>query len=818
MFKKLFDKNKRLIKSYKRIVERCNQLESTIKNYSEDDFINKTSELKRRLENGETLDDILVEAFAFVREAARRTVGMRPFDVQLIGAICLHKGKIAEMKTGEGKTLAATMPMYLNALAGKGTHLATVNDYLARRDADWMGPVYEYMGLSVGYIQAGMSPNERKPAYEADVTYGTANEFGFDYLRDNLVYSLKDKVQREHNFVIVDEADSILIDEARTPLIISGPSEASSSMYKQFAFYAKRFHREKDYIVNEKDRTVTLTEEGIEKAESILAIDNLYDPAHYQQLFHLLNALKAVNLYRRDDDYVVTNEGEIVIVDEFTGRLLPGRRYSEGLHQAIEAKENVKIKEETITYATITFQNYFKLYEKISGMTGTAATEESEFISIYDAEVAVIPTNEPVIRQDRDDLIYRTAEEKYNAIVGELIERYEKGQPVLVGTTSIEKSELLSGMLQRKGVPHEVLNAKHHEREAEIVANAGQKKTVTIATNMAGRGTDIKLGEGIVELGGLYVLGTERHESRRIDNQLVGRSGRQGDPGESRFFLSLEDELVRLFGGEKLQGIMTTLRMKPGEPIEHPLLSRVISSAQKKIEGIHFAIRKRLYELDSVMDQQRSAIYAHRNWLLKGENLDSHLGEMIDDVVDRRLSGLERVEDADHLRSIFGFLPEAVLGSINYQQPVVELREDALEALKGIYEQKKAAFGEEFPTVMKYLMLRMIDERWRRHLESIEHLKDSVGLRAYGQKDPVLEFKRESYMLFENTVDSLYDDVISVLCRMVRVDSERAREEASKELSNLSFVHSEFAQPREKEKKHEKKVSAARKKRFKVKR
>ncbi len=818
MFKKLFDKNKRLVKSYRRIVEKCNQLEPTIRDYSEDDFINKTSEFKRRLENGETFDDILVEAFALVREAARRTVGMRPFDVQLIGAMCLHKGKIAEMKTGEGKTLAATMPMYLNALTGKGTHLATVNDYLARRDADWMGPVYEYMGLSVGYIQAGMSPSERKPAYEADITYGTANEFGFDYLRDNLVYSLKDKVQRGHNFVIVDEADSILIDEARTPLIISGPSEASSSMYKQFAFYAKRFQREKDYIVNEKDRTVTLTEEGIEKAESILGIDNLYDPAHYQQLFHLLNALKAVNLYRKDDDYVVTNEGEIVIVDEFTGRLLPGRRYSEGLHQAIEAKENVKIKEETITYATITFQNYFKLYDKISGMTGTAATEESEFISIYDAEVAVIPTNEPVIRQDRDDLIYRTAEEKYNAIVEELTERYEKGQPVLVGTTSIEKSELLSDMLQRKGIPHEVLNAKHHEREAEIVANAGQKKTITIATNMAGRGTDIKLGEDVVELGGLYVLGTERHESRRIDNQLVGRSGRQGDPGESRFFLSLEDELVRLFGGEKLQGIMTTLRMKPGEPIEHPLLSRVISSAQKKIEGIHFAIRKRLYELDSVMDQQRSAIYAHRNWLLKGEDLDSHLEEMIDDVVDRRLSGLERVEDADQLRSIFGFLPEAALESINHQQAVAVLREDVLDALKGIYEQKKAAFGEEFPTVMKYLMLRMIDERWRRHLESIEHLKDSVGLRAYGQKDPVLEFKRESYMLFENTVDSLYDDVISVLCRMVRVDSERAREEASKELSNLSFVHSEFAQPREKEKKQEKKVSAARKKRFKVKR
>ncbi len=818
MFKKLFDKNKRMIKGYSKIVQQCNALEPEIRNYTQDDFLNKTGEFKKRLESGETPDDLMVEAFALVRESARRTTEMRPFDVQIIGAICLHKGKIAEMKTGEGKTLAATMPMYLNTLSGKGTHLATVNDYLAKRDAHWMGPVYEFLGLTVGYIQAGMTPKERKPAYDADVTYGTANEFGFDYLRDNLVYSLGDKVQRGHNFVIVDEADSILIDEARTPLIISGPSEASSSMYKQFAFYAKRFQKEKDYIVNEKDRTVTLTEEGIEKAENLLGIDNLYDPSHYQQLFHLLNALKAVNLYRRDDNYVVTNEGEIVIVDEFTGRLLAGRRYSEGLHQAIEAKENVKIKEETITYATITFQNYFKLYDKISGMTGTAATEEPEFISIYDAEVAVIPTNEPVIRDDKDDQIYKTAEEKNEAIVQELSERYGKGQPVLVGTTSIEKSELLSSMLQKKGVPHEVLNAKHHEREAEIVANAGQQKMVTIATNMAGRGTDIKLKEGVVGLGGLYVLGTERHESRRIDNQLIGRAGRQGDPGESRFFLSLHDELIRLFGGEKLQGIMTTLRMKPGEPIEHPLLSRVISSAQKKIEGIHFAIRKRLYELDSVMDQQRSAIYSHRDWLLKGENLDSHLGEMIEDVVERKLSGLERIESAEQFRSLLGFLPEEVLKSFDHRKALSDLHQDIVIALKEIYNEKKASFGSEFPTVMKYLMLRMIDERWRRHLESIEHLKDSVGLRAYGQKDPVMEFKKESYMLFESTVDALYDDVISVLSRMVRVDSERAREEATKDLKNLSFVHSEFSQPREREKKQEKKASTSRKKRFKVKR
>ncbi|MDI9367150.1 MAG: preprotein translocase subunit SecA [Thermotogota bacterium] len=653
-----------LLKKYSRIVEAINGYEQDIEKFEINDFAKKTDEFKARVSEGQSLDSVLPEAFALAREAAKRAVGMRPFDVQLMGALALNEGKIAEMKTGEGKTLVATMPLYLNALSGKGCHLATVNDYLAKRDAGWMGPVYEYLGLRAGFIQAAMEPSLRKDAYNCDITYGTANEFGFDYLRDNLVYSLENKVQRGHNFVIVDEADSILIDEARTPLIISGPAQDSSNLYRQFAFFAKRFQAEKDFVVDEKDRTVTLTDEGIAKAEKLLQIDNLYDPSNYDYIFHLLNALKAMILYKKEVDYLVTQEGEVVIVDEFTGRLLPGRRYSEGLHQAIEAKENVQIRQESVTFATITFQNYFKQYDKVAGMTGTAATEESEFISMYNTPVAVIPTNKDVIRQDKEDSIYKTKEEKNEAIINEIAERYEKGQPVLVGTTSIEKSELLSKMLQKRGVPHEVLNAKYHEREAEIVAKAGERKTITIATNMAGRGTDIKLGDGVVELGGLYVLGTERHESRRIDNQLVGRSGRQGDPGESRFFLSTEDDLIRLFGGERMQSIMNTLKIERGQPIEHSLLSRIIFSAQKKIEGMHFEIRKRLYELDSVIDQQRSAIYAHRDWVLKGDEIDSNVFEIIEDVVDRRLSGLEQLPPFEDIKVSFSFLPAGDIGRL----------------------------------------------------------------------------------------------------------------------------------------------------------
>ncbi len=547
----------------------------------------------------------------------------------------------------------------------------------------------------------------------------------------------------------------------------------------------------------------------------MLQIDNLYDPSNYDYLFHLLNALKAMTLYRKEVDYLVSQEGEVVIVDEFTGRLLQGRRYSEGLHQAIEAKENVQIRQESITFATITFQNYFKLYEKVSGMTGTAATEESEFISMYNTPVAVVPTNREVVRGDKEDLIYKSREEKDEAIIEEIVRRYEKGQPVLVGTTSIEKSEQLSNLLQKKGVAHEVLNAKYHEREAEIVAKAGQAKTVTIATNMAGRGTDIKLGEGVVDLGGLFVLGTERHESRRIDNQLVGRSGRQGDPGESRFYLSTEDDLLRLFGGERMQSIMTTLKIERGQPIEHPLLSRIISSSQKKIEGIHFEIRKRLFELDSVMDQQRSAIYAHRDWVLKGEELDSNISEIIRDVVERRLDGLQEMPSREEIRNSFAFLPPDSLARLSESKTVQELKESAIKSLEDTYQEKKKSFGEEFPQVMKYIMLRMIDERWRRHLEAVDHLKDSVGLRAYGQKDPVVEFKKESYELFQQLTDSLYDDIASAIVRIVKVDSDKAQQKADKEFKNLQAVHSEFGTADKKSDSTGKKKGT---KRFKVKR
>ena len=814
IFDKIFDKNKMLLKKYSKVVDKINSLEPSVSKLPQEEFLKRTEELKKAAESG-PLEDLIPEAFALVREAAKRTTGMRAFDVQLMGAMSLNEGKIAEMKTGEGKTLVATMPLYLNALTGKGCHLATVNDYLAKRDAGWMGPVYEYLGMKVGFIQASMDPVTRKEAYNCDITYGTANEFGFDYLRDNLVYSLENKAQRGHNFVIVDEADSILIDEARTPLIISGPAEDSSSLYRQFAFFAKRFQQEKDFLVDEKDRTVTLTDEGIAKAEKLLQIDNLYDPSNYDYLFHLLNALKAMTLYRKEVDYLVSQEGEVVIVDEFTGRLLQGRRYSEGLHQAIEAKENVQIRQESITFATITFQNYFKLYEKVSGMTGTAATEESEFISMYNTPVAVVPTNREVVRGDKEDLIYKSREEKDEAIIEEIVRRYEKGQPVLVGTTSIEKSEQLSNLLQKKGVAHEVLNAKYHEREAEIVAKAGQAKTVTIATNMAGRGTDIKLGEGVVDLGGLYVLGTERHESRRIDNQLVGRSGRQGDPGESRFYLSTEDDLLRLFGGERMQSIMTTLKIERGQPIEHPLLSRIISSSQKKIEGIHFEIRKRLFELDSVMDQQRSAIYAHRDWVLKGEELDSNISEIIRDVVERRLDGLQEMPSREEIRNSFAFLPPDSLARLSESKTVQELKESAIKSLEDTYQEKKKSFGEEFPQVMKYIMLRMIDERWRRHLEAVDHLKDSVGLRAYGQKDPVVEFKKESYELFQQLTDSLYDDIASAIVRIVKVDSDKAQQKADKEFKNLQAVHSEFGTADKKSDSTGKKKGT---KRFKVKR
>ncbi|MDY6894411.1 MAG: preprotein translocase subunit SecA [Thermotogota bacterium] len=785
----LIDKNKSLLKKYSKIANKINELEESMKSLSDTELSGKTLEFKNRLKQDESLNDILSEAFAVVREASRRTIGMRHFDVQLMGGIALHEGKITEMKTGEGKTLVATLPIYLNALTGKNIHLATHNDYLAKRDANWMGPVYEYLGLSVGYIQANMDKEDRKKAYQADITYGTANEFGFDYLRDNLVYEKNDKVQRGHYFTIVDEADSILIDEARTPLIISGPSDTPSELYRRFASLAKRFIMEKDYTIDEKQKTLALTEEGISKAEKLLSVDNLYDPSNIKYLFHLLNALKAINFFKRDKDYIV-RDGEVVIVDEFTGRLLAGRRYSEGLHQAIEAKEGVKIKEESVTFATITFQNYFRMYEKLSGMTGTAKTEEDEFKAIYNTEVVVIPTNEPVIREDRNDLIFKTEKEKYQSIIDEIVKRNQKGQPVLVGTTSIENSETISEMLKKRGIKHEVLNAKYHEREAEIIAQAGEKNAVTIATNMAGRGTDIKLGEGVKELGGLFVLGTERHESRRIDNQLIGRSGRQGDPGESRFIISFEDDVLRLFGGDRMKNMMTTLKLEEGQPIEHKMLSRVIRDAQKKIEGIHFSIRKRLYEFDSVMDKQRSVIYNHRDWILEQSNYDDHIKEIFRDVVERIVeSSWDEVEEKYDKSSISEKLKQYLIISDIKGNTREEIENEIFDLLWKRYQYKKEEFGEDFNKVAKFVMLRIIDEKWRYHLDSIEALKEAVGLRSYGQKDPVMEFKKESYILFDQMVDSIYEEIVSYLMRIAKIVPEKEEREAKKIYASLNFVH-----------------------------
>ncbi len=819
---KIFDQNKRYLRSFKKIVDEVNALEEKVKALNDSDFPKKTEEFRHRLAKGETLDDIMPEAFALVREVSKRTIGLRPFDVQIMGAVALHRGMVTEMKTGEGKTLVAVMPAYLNALEGKGVHIITVNDYLARRDSEWMGPIYEALGLTVGAIQSEMNPEERREIYNRDVTYGTNNEMGFDYLRDNLAYLPEQRVQRGHNYAIVDEVDSVLIDEARTPLIISGPAGTSSKLYKMFASYAKKLRPDVDFKMDEKTKNITLTEEGIKKTEKLIGVSNLYDPQNVEYNFHMLNALRALYMYKHDVDYIVRGD-EVLIVDEFTGRILEGRRYSEGLHQAIEAKEGVKIKEETITYATITLQNYFLMYKKLAGMTGTAYTEKEEFDQIYNMKVVVIPTNKPVIRKDMNDLIFRTEKEKFNAIVEDIVERYKKGQPVLVGTISIEKSERLSQMLKKRGIPHEVLNAKHPEREAEIIANAGQKGAVTIATNMAGRGTDIKPGEGVVELGGLYVLGTERHEARRIDNQLRGRTGRQGDPGETRFYLSTEDNLLRIFGGDKMRSLMNTLKVKDGEPIEHSMLSKLIEQAQKKVEGIHFSIRKHLLELDSVLDRQRNAVYSHRNWILNGTDVEDHLMEIFEDVVDRRIEKYCHDRYADNwdfeslkaeLKPIFPFI------NINEKAADLQsLRSEIMNEIKENYERKVSEIGiEQFPNIIKYVMLRVIDERWKMHLQTVDHLKESVNLRAYGQKDPVIEFKRESYEMFEEMVDGMYDDISSIAFRIVVVDEQKEKERARKEFAILQTQHDEFSMSSGKAEKKRAGSSKSKRKRMRVKR
>ena len=769
-------KNERELKKIQPIVEKVNALEPQIQAMSDEKLKAQTELFKERLNNGETLDDILPEAFATVREASVRSLGMRHFDVQLIGGVVLHEGKIAEMKTGEGKTLAATLPAYLNALSGKGVHIITVNDYLARRDTEWMGNIYNFLGLSVGCILQGLDDDERKAAYNSDITYGTNNEFGFDYLRDNMKFDKESIVQGELNFAIVDEVDSILVDEARTPLIISGPAEKSTDLYHLVNGIIPRLVSEQDYTVDEKVRSAVMTEEGIAKAEKILKVDNLYDPKYIELLHHINQALKAYTLFKRDVDYIVKH-GEVIIVDEFTGRLMPGRRYSEGLHQALEAKENVKIENENQTLATVTFQNYFRMYNNLAGMTGTADTEAAEFKKTYDLDVSVIPTNQPMIRKNFPDVIYKTRKEKFDAAMDEIVELNEKGQPVLVGTISIDVSESFSKKLKKRGIKHSVLNAKNHEREAEIIAMAGQKGAVTISTNMAGRGTDIVLGQGVTELGGLHILGTERHESRRIDNQLRGRSGRQGDPGSSRFYLALEDDLLRIFGGERITGIMEKLGMEEGEPIEHNLISKAIENAQGKVEGHNFDIRKQLLEYDDVMNQQREVIYRQRREALDGKSLKPVIENMIYEkaeeiaynLTEERLlaeewdwKGLNKaVFKQFHLR-MGDIDPDAMEGLT--QDGLAELISDS--CLK-VYDEKEAAIGtEDFRNLERIIMLQTVDNLWKDHLLSMDHLKEGIGLRGYAQQDPLIVYKKEGFELFQDMISRIKEETLGILFRI----------------------------------------------------
>ncbi len=771
ILKKIFgDPNEKELKQIRVIVDKINSLEKSMESLSSANLAAKTMEFKVRLQKGETLDDILPEAFAVVREASKRVTGMRHFDVQMIGGVVLHRGKIAEMRTGEGKTLVATLPVYLNALTGKGVHVVTVNDYLARRDSEDMGRIYKALGLSVGLIVHDMDFPARRAAYAADITYGTNNEFGFDYLRDNMVVSEDQMVQRELNYCIVDEVDSILIDEARTPLIISGPGEKSTDLYRVLAGVVATMNEGEDYTVDEKQRQVAPTEVGIAKAEKMLGIGNLYDNEHGVDFSHqLMCALKAKALMHRDRDYVV-KDGQVIIVDEFTGRLMFGRRFSEGLHQAIEAKEGVKVERESQTLATVTFQNYFRMYKKLAGMTGTAKTEEQEFQKIYNLPVVVIPTNKPLIRVDYPDVIYKTKLAKYKAAANEIEECHKSGRPVLVGTTSIAQSEELSAMLKRRGIPHNVLNAKYHEKEAEIISHAGQYGAVTIATNMAGRGTDITLGEGVPELGGLHIIGTERHESRRIDNQLRGRCARQGDPGSSKFFLSLEDDLMRLFGSDSISGIMDKLGMEDDEPIEHSLVTKSIENAQKKVEARNFSIRKHVLEYDDVMNQQREVIYAERRKILRQEDLRGNIKDMIEKVVQRTMAMYAPPEvyseDWD-LNALINyaedfFAPRGLL-TVEYLQNLSreELDEYLHKVAEENYQQREAAIGSELMRELENLvMLKVVDNHWMEHLDAMDMLREGVGLRAYGQKDPLVEYKFEAYDMFEAMNEAIQDDVV----------------------------------------------------------
>ncbi len=818
-------KNEREIKRLWPIVEQVNAIEEKIATLTDENLKKKTEEFKSIIREGKTPDDVLPEAFAVVREVSKRILRMRHFDVQILGGIVLHEGKIAEMKTGEGKTLVATLPVYLNALEGKGVHIVTVNDYLAKRDTQWMGPIYHFLGLSVGVIQHDSSflydpsylstdkrldflrPCSRKEAYEADITYGTNNEFGFDYLRDNMKYELSDFCQRELHYAIVDEVDSILIDEARTPLIISGPSEDSTDKYYKIDKITPRLKKDSDYTIDEKAKTAILTEEGNSKVEHLLGLGNLYDPSNIELVHHVLQSLKAHALFKKDVDYVVKNN-EVIIVDEFTGRLMPGRRWSDGLHQAIEAKEGVKIESENQTLATITFQNYFRMYDKLAGMTGTADTEAAEFAKIYNLEVMVIPTNKPMIRNYYPDIVYKTEKGKFNAVVREIEELHKQGQPILVGTISIEKSELLSHLLKRKGIPHSVLNAKYHEREAEIIAQAGRSGSVTIATNMAGRGTDIILGgnpeglsrellkdkkdytdddweqalekakeiclqdrEKVVSVNGLHILGTERHEARRIDNQLRGRSGRQGDPGSSRFYLSLEDDLMRIFGSDRISGLMGKLGMEEDMPIENKMVTRAIENAQKRVEAHNFDIRKHLLEYDDVMNKQRTEIYSFRKEIFQSENLTDRVFNMVEDTVDELLSiychDEKHIDEWDYkgltdaVYGIFSIAPHFTPADKN------SLRDVIISETKQAFEMKETEIGSD---IMRYLekvvMLQVIDIQWKDHLLAMDHLKEGIGLRGYGQRDPLVEYKREAFDMFAEMTSRISFEVLSRLFKI----------------------------------------------------
>jgi preprotein translocase subunit SecA len=831
-------KNDRDLKEIAPIVGRINALEPEMAARSDGELRELTPRFRERLAAGETLDDLLPEAFAAVREVSKRTLAMRHFDVQLVGGVVLHRGKIAEMKTGEGKTLVATLPAYLNALAGKGVHIVTVNDYLAGRDSEWMGKIYRALGLTVDCIRHPLSDQERKTAYAADITYGTNNELGFDYLRDNMKYDLSDCVQRGFHYAIVDEVDSILIDEARTPLIISGPAEESTDKYFKVDRIVPRLQRDIDFQIDEKARTVNLTEEGVEKAEKLLAVGNLFEPQNMDWVHHTYQALKAHLLFKRDVDYMV-KDGEVVIVDEFTGRLMPGRRYSDGLHQALEAKENVKIERENQTLATITFQNYFRMYKKLAGMTGTAETEAAEFYKIYKLEVNVIPTNRPLIREEYRDVIYRTEREKYNAVVEEIKELYGKGRPVLVGTISIEKSEKLSALLKRQSIPHVVLNAKYHAKEAEIVAQAGRRKAVTIATNMAGRGTDILLGgnpdfltlqslrekgkdpadippeeyqklrqhwdevcprerEEVLAVGGLHILGTERHESRRIDNQLRGRSGRQGDPGTSRFYLSLEDDLMRIFASDRISGIMQSLGMEEGVPIESKLITRQIERAQKQVEARNFEIRKHLLEYDDVMNKQREAIYAIRRDLLEGVDQRDYILQLAQDILVDMLDSFAPRDKAPDTWDLEGL--RVAVGNqfgLNMNELGIDFRQATYEALAGaltdrvrsLYEEKEKRLGPEYLRFQeRMIMLQVLDMQWKDHLWSLDHLKEGIGLRGYGQRDPLIEYKKESFNMFEALRTRIEEETIRFLYLFEPISREehdareREREEARRRL------------------------------------